>query len=192
MPRIPFTIRRDGHYYFRRRAPWRNGNEVNVVVPLATCSAQDARNRSAGLAAHFNRLKNAVGACFNLSRTLEPEMRRGPFETELSACLAKLFAEFHDPANQPNALVAQFRAYASAYNIAQRLGDDRELTDTQRETLAGAGHDDMAIEWVACDLDRHCHKDVVDDEVVAFMAEDMGVESSPGLTAFYGYQNVIG
>jgi len=50
----------------------------------------------------------------------------------------------------------------------------------------------MAIELVACGLDRHCHKGVLDDEVMAFMAEGMGVESSPGLAAFHGYQNVIG
>lgn len=181
MPRIPFTIRRDGRYYFRRRARWQNGNEVNVVVPLATCSAQAARNRSAGLAAHFDRVKNAVGAYFNLDRTLGPEMLKGLFETELSACLAKLIAEFHDPANQPDALVAQFRTYASAYDIAQRPGDSRELTESQREKLAKAGHDDMAIEWVACDLDRHCHKDVFEEEVMAFMAEDMGIKSSPAV-----------
>lgn len=181
MPRIPFTIRRDGRYYFRRRARWQNGNEVNVVLPLATCSAQAARNRSAGLAAHFDRVKNAVGAYFNLDRTLEPEMLKGLFETELSVCLAKLIAEFHDPANQPDALVAQFRTYASAYDIAQRPGDVGELTDSHRAKLAEAGHDEMAIEWVACDLDRHCHKDVLDDEVMAFMAEGMGVEPTPAV-----------
>lgn len=181
MPRIPFTIRRDGRYYFRRRARWQNGNEVNIVVPLATCSAQAARNRSAGLAAHFDKVKNAVGAYFNLDRTLEPDMLKGLFETELRACLAKLVAEFHDPANQPDALVAQFRTYASAYDIAQRPGDGRELTESQRKKLAEAGHDDMAIEWVACDLDRHCHKDVLDDEVMAFMAEEMGVVPTPAV-----------
>ena len=181
MPRIPFTIRRDGRYYFRRRARWENGNEVNVVVPLATCSAQAARSRVAGLAAHFDKVRIAVGAYFDLDRTLEPAMLKGLFETELNHCLAKLIAEFHDPANQPEALVARFRTYASAYDIAQRPGDVTELTDAHRMKLAEAGHDEMAIDWVAADLDRHCGKDTLDDEVLGVMAEDIGVQSTPAV-----------
>lgn len=181
MPRIPFTLRRDGRYYFRRRARWQNGNEVTVVVPLSTCSAQAARSRVAGLAAHFDKVKIAVGAYFDLDRTLEPEMLKGLFETELNDCLAKLIAEFHDPANQPEALVARFRTYASAYDIAQRPGDVKELTDAHRLKLAKAGHDEMAIEWVAADLDRHCGKDTLDDEVLGVMAEDMGVQATPSV-----------
>lgn len=101
-----------------------------------------------------------MGAYFNRDRALEPEMLKGLFETELNACLAKLIAEFHDPANQPDALVARFRTYASAYDIAQRPGDGRELTESQRQKLAEVGHDEMAIEWVACDLDRHSPKHI--------------------------------
>ena len=181
MPRIPFTIRRDGRYYFRRRARWQNGNEVNVVLPLATCSAQAARNRSAALAAHFDKVRIAVGAYFHLDQTIEPAMLKRLFENELHACLRTLIAEFHDPANQPDALVAMFRTHASAYDIAQRPGDGRELTESQRAKLAEAGHDAMAVEWVACDLDRHCHKDVLGDEIMAFMAEEMGVDPTPAV-----------
>lgn len=181
MPRIPFTIRRDGRYYFRRRARWQNGNEVNVVVPLATCSAQAARSRVAGLAAHFDKVRIAVGAYFDLNRTLEPEMLKGLFETELNHCLAKLIAEFHDPANPPEALVARFRTYASAYDIAQRPGEVKELTDAHRDKLSQAGHDELAIDWVAADLDRHCGKDTLDDEVLGVMAEDIGVEPTPAV-----------
>ena len=107
MPKIPFTLRRDGRYYFRRRARWENGNEVNVVIPLSTCSATDARGRAAILAAHFDKVKKVVGAYFNLDRTLEPAMLKGLFETELRSCLAALVQEFYDPANDPNALIAR-------------------------------------------------------------------------------------
>lgn len=176
MPRIPFTLRRDGRYYFRRRARWQNGNEVTVVVPLSTCSAQAARSRVAGLAAHFDKVKIAVGAYFDLDRTLEPEMLKGLFETELNHCLAQLISEFHDPANNPKALVDRYRTHASAYDIAQRPGLTRELTETHREQLAHAGHDDDAIEWVACDLDRYCGKTSIDDETMALIAEGLGVE----------------
>ena len=74
MPKITFTIRRDGRYYFRRRARWENGNDLIVIVPLSTCSAQDARSRATALAVRFDKVKRAVGAYFDLERTLEPEM----------------------------------------------------------------------------------------------------------------------
>lgn len=77
MPKIPFTIRRDGRYYFRRRARWENGNDLTVIVPLSTCTAQDARSRAGALAAHFDKVKRAVGAHFDLNRTMEPAMLKG-------------------------------------------------------------------------------------------------------------------
>lgn len=181
MPRIPFTIRRDGRYYFRRRARWQNGNEVTVVVPLSTCSAQAARSRVAGLAAHFDKVRIAVGAYFDLDRTLEPAMLKGLFETELTACLGRLIDEFHDPANDPHALVQRYRTHASAYDIAQRPGSPIELTDSHRDQLAQAGHDAHDIEWVACDLDRYCGKDSIDDETMALIAEGLGVEPTPAV-----------
>lgn len=181
MPRIPFTLRRDGRYYFRRRARWQNGNEVTVVVPLSTCSAQAARSRVAGLAAHFDKVKIAVGAYFDLDRTLEPEMLKGIFENELHHCLARLIDEFHDPSNDPVALVSRYRTHASAYDIAQRPGMICELTDSHREQLAKAGHDEHAIEWVACDLDRKCGKVTIDDDMMALIAEGLGVEPTPSV-----------
>jgi hypothetical protein len=32
-----------GRYYSRHRAGWENGSQVNVVIPLSTCCANDAR-----------------------------------------------------------------------------------------------------------------------------------------------------
>ena len=178
MPKIPFTIRRDGRYYFRRRARRENGNEVNVVIPLSTCSATDARGRAAMLAAHFNKVRRVVGAYFNLDNLLEPAMLKGLFETELRSCLAALVQEFYDPANDPNALIARYRTHASAYDLAQRRGVGHELTQAHRKSLAEAGHDEDDIEWVACDLDRYCGKDTIADETMAVMAEGFGVEPS--------------
>ena len=179
MPRIPFTIRRDGRYYFRRRARWQNGNEVNVVVPLATCSAQAARSRVAGLAACFDKVRTAVGAYFELDQALSPELLKGLFESELKHCLERLIADFYDPAKDPEALVARYRTHASAYDIAQRPGSVPELTQSHRDKLREAGHDDDAIEWIACDLDRYCGKDSIDDGMVALIAEGHDLVPTP-------------
>lgn len=176
MPRIPFTTRRDGRYYFRRRACWQNGNDLTVTVPLSTCLAQDARSRAAALAAHFDKVKKAVSAYFDLDRTLEPEMLKGLFETELRSCLARLVEEFHNPSRDPLALIRDHRTMASAYDLAQRPGTIRELTDAHRQKLAEIGHDQDAIEWVACDLDRYCGKDTISDETMALIAEGLGIE----------------
>lgn len=181
MPKIPFTVRRDGRYYFRRRARWENGNDLTVIIPLSTCSAQEARGRSAALAAHFDKVKKAVGAYFNLDRTLEPEMLKGLFETELRSCLIRLVEQFHDPSCDPIALIERARTHASAYDLAQRPGQIPELTDAHRKILAEAGHDDEAIEWVACDLDRYCGKDTIDDETMALIAEGLGIEPTPAV-----------
>ncbi|MDQ0564981.1 hypothetical protein GRI55_09485 [Erythrobacter citreus] len=181
MPKIPFTVRRDGRYYFRRRARWQNGNDFSVIIPLSTCNAQEARGRSAALAAHFDKVKRAVTAYFNLDRTLEPEMLKGLFENELKACLARLVEDFYDPENDPQALVAQARTHASAYDLAQRPGNIPELTEAHRKMLTDAGHDEDAIEWVACDLDRYCGKDTITDETMALIAEGLGVEPTPAV-----------
>ncbi|WP_133365513.1 hypothetical protein [Qipengyuania sediminis] len=122
-----------------------------------------------------------MGAYFDLDRTLEPAMLKGLFETELTVCLGRLIDEFHDPANDPHALVQRYRTHASAYDIAQRPGSAIELTDSHRDQLAQAGHDEHDIEWVACDLDRYCGKDSIDDETMALIAEGLGVEATPAV-----------
>lgn len=181
MPRIPFTIRRQGRYYFRRRASWENGNDLTVIIPLSTCTAQDARSRAAALAAHFDKVKRAVGAYFDLDRTMEPAMLKGLFETELRDCLARLLQEFYDPSKNPQALVELARTHTSAFDLAQRPGVGNELTDAHRKMLSAAGHDDDAIEWVACDLDRYCGKDTIDNETMALMAEGLDLEATPAV-----------
>ena len=181
MPKIPHTIRRDGRYYFRRRARWENGNQVHVVIPLSTCIASDARWRATMLAAHFDKVKRAVGAHFEAERPLEPGLLKGLFEAELRHCLAGLIQQFYDPANDPAALVARFRTHASAFDLAQRPGVINELTPAHRELLAKAGHDEHDIEFVACDLDRYCGKFTIADGEMALMAEGLDHEPSPAV-----------
>lgn len=183
MPRIPFSTRRSGRYYFRRRVRLHDGKDIHVIVPLSTCDGQEARERAAILAAHFDRVRRAVNAYSTFDRTLDPDMLKGLFENELRHCLARLVAEFHDPANNPLALVALARTHASAYDLAQRPGKIVELTDAHREKLAAAGHDESAIEWVACDLDRYCGKDTISDETMALIAEGLGVDPTDAVIA---------
>jgi len=179
MPKIPFSVRRSGRYYFRRRARLRNGKDMTVIVSLSTCDGQAARERAAVLAAQFDKVRRAVNAYFDLNQTLEPAMIKGLFENELKHCLAAFVAEFHDPARDPAARVAEHRTMASAFDISQRPGTGNELTEEQRAKLAEAGHDEMAIEWVAADLDRLCGKDTVDEETLSLIAEGLGLEPSP-------------
>lgn len=41
----------------------------------------------------------------------------------------------------------------------------------------------MDIEWVACDLDRECGKDIIADEMMALMAEGLGLERTNAVVA---------
>ena len=151
MPRIPFSTRRSGRNYFRRRVRLHDGKDINVIVPLSTCDGQEARERAVILAAHFDRVRRAVNAYSTFDQTLDPDMLKRLFETELRSCLARLVAEFHDPAQDPLALVTLARTRASAYDLAQRPGTIVELSDAHCKKLAAAGHYEFAIEWVACD-----------------------------------------
>lgn len=180
MPKIPFTIRRDGRYYFRRRARWENGNDLTVIVPLSTCTAQDARSRAGALAAHFDKVKRAVGAHFDLNRTMEPAMLKGLFETELRDYLARLLQDFYDPSKDPVELISHARTQASALDLAQRPGIEDELTDAQRKMLSDAGHDEGDIESVAIYLE-FCGKDSIDDEMMKLMAEGLDLEATPAV-----------
>jgi integrase len=176
MPKIPFSIRRSGRYYFRRRVRFQNGKDFTIVVPLSTCNGQEARERATGLAAQFDRVRRTVNAFYESNRELDADTLKSLFETELRHCLATFVSEFHDPSRDPLARIADHRTHASAYDIAQRPGTTNELTDAQRQTLAAAGHDDWDIELVACDLDRTCGKDTMDEETLALVAEGLGIE----------------
>jgi len=175
MPKIPFSLRRSGRYYFRRRVRLQNGKDIHVVVPLSTCDGQEARERSAMLAAHFDRVRRAVNAYFESNDTLDADAIRGIFENELRHCLAKLVLEFHDPARNPAMLVHEHRTKASAYDLAQRPGQIIELSDDHRRKLADAGHDQNSIEDVAMELDIFCSKHSVRDEMLALVAEGLGL-----------------
>lgn len=88
MPKIPFSTRRSGRYYFRRRVRLHDGKDIHVIVPLSTCDGQEARERAAILAAQFDRVRRTVNACFKLdhpvsllpishrSRTGKPRLKR--------------------------------------------------------------------------------------------------------------------
>ncbi|MBA4043558.1 hypothetical protein [Erythrobacter donghaensis] len=183
MPKIPFSSRRYGRYYFRRRVRLLDGKDIHVIVPLSTCDGQEARERVAILSAQFDRVRRTVNAYFEHNQTLDANTIKALFETELRDCLSKLIMELHDPSRDPAACVRDYRTMASALDIAQRPGTTNELTDAHRQMLAAQGHDEMDIEWVACDLDRECGKDIIADEMMALMAEGLGLEPTNAVVA---------
>lgn len=183
MPKIPFSSRRYGRYYFRRRVRLLDGKDIHVIVPLSTCDGQEARERVAILCAQFDKVRRTVNAYFEQNQTLDANTIKALFETELRDCLSKLIMELHDPSRDPAARVRDYRTMASALDIAQRPGTTNELTDAHRQMLAAAGHNEMDIEWVACDLDRECGKDIIADEMMALMAEGLGLEPTDAVVA---------
>jgi hypothetical protein len=183
MPKIPFSSRRYGRYYFRRRVRLLDGKDIHVIVPLSTCDGQEARERVAILSAQFDRVRRTVNAYFEQNQTLDANTIKALFETELRDCLSKLIMELHDPSRDPAARVRDYRTMASALDISQRPGTTNELTDAHRQMLAAQGHDEMDIEWVACDLDRECGKDIIADEMMALMAEGLGLQPTDAVVA---------
>jgi hypothetical protein len=176
MSKIPSTIRNSGRYYFRRRFRLENGSDFNVIIPLLTCKAQEARGRAVALAAQFEKLKRGMDDYYDLSSGLDPVLVKRFFQEKLRSCLRKLISEFHDPKSNPEFLVSMHRSYASAYDISQRPGNRIELTMQDRERLAKEGHDSNAIEDVACDLHRAFSKDTVDRERLEDWALNKNIE----------------
>jgi len=95
MPKIPFSLRRYGRYYFRRRVGLLDGKDIHVIVPLSTCDGQEARKRVAILSAQFDRVRRTVNAYFEQNQTLDADTIKALFETEVRDCLSKLITELH-------------------------------------------------------------------------------------------------
>jgi hypothetical protein len=74
MPKIPFSSRRYGRYYFRRRVRLHDGKDIYAIVPLSTCDGQEARERVAILSAQFDRVRRTVCASAAITATI-PEGR---------------------------------------------------------------------------------------------------------------------
>jgi len=87
MPKIPFSSRRYGRYYFRRRVRLLDGKDIHVIVPLSTCDGQQARERVAILSVQFDRVRRTVNAYFEQNQTLDASTIKALFETELRDCL---------------------------------------------------------------------------------------------------------
>lgn len=177
MPKIPFTVRRSGRYYFRRRARWQNICDFTAIVPLRTCDAAEARWRASALASHFEGLKRAVNMQIKLGAIVPAEDLAELFEGELHAKLEELLASFY-ASDDPDALAHLYKTHAAAFDIAQRPGLKRELSDRDRDRLQSMGLDEADIEWVACDLDRFCHRNTIDEREAANVAEGFGLEPS--------------
>lgn len=93
MPKIPFSSRRYGRYYFRRRVRLLDGKDIHVIVPLSTCDGQEARERVAILSAQFDRVRRTVNAYFEQNQTPDGDTIKALFETELRDCLSNLIME---------------------------------------------------------------------------------------------------
>ncbi|MBH9538510.1 hypothetical protein I6A82_12490 [Novosphingopyxis sp. YJ-S2-01] len=87
MSKIPYTSRRKGRYYFRRKARWQNVGDYVAVIPLATCSAKDARLRSNSMVGRFEELKGVVTTMIEAGTVINQEQTQQLFDNELRLTL---------------------------------------------------------------------------------------------------------
>ena len=95
MSKIPYSSRRNGRYYFRRRARWQNVGDYVAIIPLATCSAQNARFRSISMAGRFEELKGEVTTMIGAGTVIDQEQIQQLFDNELRHTLDRLLTEYH-------------------------------------------------------------------------------------------------
>lgn len=73
MSRIPFTLRTNGRYAFRRRIHFRNIISKPLTMALQTADPAVARTRAAMLAARFAIVKAELGKVVGYERALTGE-----------------------------------------------------------------------------------------------------------------------
>lgn len=180
MSKIPYTSRRNGKYYFRRRARWQNVGDYVAIIPLNTCNAQEARTRSITMASRFEELKGEVSAMMTAGRTIDQELIQQLFDNELRHALDKLLTDYHGT-KRPDYLVNYHKTMAAAYDAAQRPGARNELSENDRSRLGRSGLTPDEIEWVAADLDRHVPSGPGHDAGLALYAEGLGLEPTDAI-----------
>lgn len=178
MSRIPFVVRRNGRYRYRRRVHFRNLCSRPVSVALLTADPGEARERSARLSVRFlaktRELKQMIENGDYLSSEEIAELVQSELRAELERAIAPIFLN-----PEPARSIRQTRVFAEAYRVARRLNRPTELSEADRAELAQKGFDELEIEFIACDLDRLCAAKNITSAQVAERLERIDAYPNP-------------
>ena len=180
MCRIPFTVRIEGRYSFRRRVHFRNVISKPLAIALQTADPSAARERAAILAARFVIVRSDVKAMLEDQRPLTGVEIEAIFRRELEQQLGSWLSDAYANAPWSSSVIEEAARHGEAYRQL-RLPDPRhdldpfeiaKLAASKRET----NENDVTPEW-ARPLPKQI-RDALSDEHVSDVLKAIGATPS--------------
>ena len=180
MSRIPFTIRIEGRYSFRRRIHFRNIISKPLTLALQTADPGAARERVAILAARFVIVRADVKTMLEGQRNLTGVEIEAIFRRELEQQLGSWLSDAYADAPWSSSVIEEAARHGKAYRQL-RLPDPRHDMDTfERAKLDAADRVsielDAAPDWARPLVDQI--RDALSDDYVASALKAIGATPS--------------
>lgn len=177
MSRIPFTIRIEGRYSFRRRIHFRNIISKPLTLALQTADPGAARERVAILSARFVIVRADVNIMLEDQRNLTGVEIEAIFRRELEQQLGSWLSDAYENAPWSSSVTEEAARHGRAYRQL-RLPDPRHEMDPFEvaELDAAKAEDDQTPEWTRPLADQI--RDALSDEYVTAALKAIGAPQS--------------
>lgn len=180
MNRIPFTIRIEGRYSFRRRIHFRNIISKPLTLALQTADPGAARERVAILAARFVIVRADVKTMLEGQRNLTGVEIEAIFRRELEQQLGSWLSDAYADAPWSSSVIEEAARHGEAYRQL-RLPDPRHDMDPfERAKLDAPNREtakkDVTPEWARPLVDQI--RNALSDDYVASALKAIGAKPS--------------
>ncbi|MFL0418121.1 hypothetical protein ACH0CP_15870 [Sphingomonas sp. 179-I 2A4 NHS] len=148
MSRIPYAVRIDGRYAFRRRIHFRNFISKPITLALRTSDPRQARRLAAILAARFVRVKVDIDMMLEDGRALTGTEIEAIFRQKLEEELSFYVHSAYENAPWSSSVPEVAAQEAQAYRILRLPDRNLGMTEADRARLIeqGLGHEIPMIE----------------------------------------------
>ena len=186
MSRIPFTVRIQGRYSFRRRIHFRNIISKPLTLALQTADPGAARERVAILAARFVIVRADVKTMLKGQRNLTGVEIEAIFRRELEQQLGSWLSDAYADAPWSSSMIEEAARHGEAYRQL-RLPDPRHDMDPfERAKLDAANREstenDLTPEW-ARPLVEQIREQLSDDYVISALKAIGATHSEANIAA---------
>ncbi len=177
MCRIPYTVRIEGRYSFRRRVHFRNIISKPLTLALQTADPGAARERAAILAARFVIVRADVKIMLEDQRKLTGVEIEAIFRRELEQQLGSWLSDAYENAPWSSSVTKEAARHGEAYRQL-RLPDPRyEMDSFEAAQLdADKAKNDLRPEWTRPLV--HQIRDTLSDEYVTAALRAIGATPS--------------
>ncbi|MEL7737479.1 hypothetical protein AAG614_03785 [Citromicrobium bathyomarinum] len=139
MSRIPFTIRIEGRYSFRRRIHFRNIISKPLTLALQTADPAAARERVAILSARFVVVKSDVGKILGFERKLTGDEIEAIFRHKLEAELQAYLSAGYEDEPWSSSVIDYAKEYGEAFRFLRHPDSRYGMTEEVHADLVRKG-----------------------------------------------------